>query len=468
MPRYARVWRRRNEFEAIDLGNATPYPADRALAGKYLGRLEAWYEGRLRLASGRQEPSPPTLTCLWHFPRGLNVLEYHYTARSGEGPFYVEIEPSLAVSWWQENGHQAPKTGLPVAKLPTYEEANRLAEVVAEYWGYLQMAPPPLRAFERDELVRDWFVRLADAVHAVRPRVVSVTGWRPRMGVGLKHLVEAFDRIKADWGWERLDEPEPARSQYHAECLDRFSQEVKHPLFQAAISWDETFDGTEPMLDPRRIADEGREQGFTGTIPPDRAESAYRDAEAAYRTTLLFGKKIPVVKPEHSDLLFGSFAEIYAALEYAKEELTCPALEAIKTPVGGAGPHLAPDQSEADGLGAPPTGTESGQPASGSASDPKHLDVAPTKRPGREPNAVELEAYRLHVDSGWKQARVAEYLSKQQGRPFDQGKVSRMVTKVREWKGQKKARESPPPRIEIMDPRRLELGSRQNNARRKS
>jgi hypothetical protein len=98
--------------------------------------------------------------------------------------------------------------------------------------------------------------------------------------------------------------------------------------------------------------------------------------------------------------------------------------------------------------------------------EPLSDNPAPERRPGVEPTKVERQAYRLYTELGWTQERVAKELEKEHKRPFGQAKVSRMLKRVREWMGVPKPRKSPTPRVQSVDPRRLDLSSTAADPRR--
>ena len=78
---------------------------------------------------------------------------------------------------------------------------------------------------------------MADALRPLRPLVGLFRGWPFRVGEEIPHLIEVFDRLSRDWGWEMLAEPEPHRYKSRAELEARYRQVVEMPFYDAAISW---------------------------------------------------------------------------------------------------------------------------------------------------------------------------------------------------------------------------------------
>lgn len=113
-----------------------------------------------------------------------------------------------------------------------------------------------------------------------------------------------------------------------------------------------------------------------------------------------------------------------------------------------------------DPIPVPPAGADPGQSADGSTRQPGPPGPAPANRPGGAPTEIEWQAYRLYTETSLDQTSVAKALEKEHKRPFDQGSVSRMVAKVRAWKGEVKPRKSPRARVHSVDPSHLDLGPR--------
>ena len=86
----------------------------------------------------------------------------------------------------------------------------------------------------------------------------------------------------------------------------------------------------------------------------------------------------------------------------------------------------------------------------------------------KEPPREAFEAYKMNVEHCMSQKSVARALSKEYGRRFTQGQISRLIQQVRDFKGVEKPSKGSKPKVQFVDPSRLEMGQREKNARRKS
>jgi hypothetical protein len=140
------------------------------------------------------------------------------------------------------------------------------------------------------------FLRLADALHPIRPSVGRLDAWPARLGTALSLIIEGFDGVAGRWGWSRLAVPEPERSGFVRERDQAFRDRYERPVLEATLAWRESDPRGCPVW-AQELADAGQAAGFgptgsNGEDPEQRLRRAVRDRDGALR----LGVRIPVLK----------------------------------------------------------------------------------------------------------------------------------------------------------------------------
>lgn len=171
------------------------------------------------------------------------------------------------------------------------------------------------------------------------------------------------------------------------------------------------------------------------------------------------------------------FARSAAALDWIAEHSTVTPAEpehGLSPATTGEGTPSAVERElqespngEAVELLATPDPVAIGEPSAVSVNEAAAIrNPAPPSRMRKEPSAVAFRAYSLYVDGGHDQATVARKLSQEQmgltgkARTIDQGQVSRMVNKVREWRGAGNPWPEAGGKVIPTDPSKLDRGPR--------
>jgi hypothetical protein len=151
--------------------------------------------------------------------------------------------------------------------------------------------------WEREHYLLLSFGRLSDALRPVRNLIAtgSLEGWEQEVKLALRETVKSFDRIVKAWGWGRVADPEPRRSDYVTKRRKRFCKEVEQPFFGAALAIKE---GCRTLreshsLDGRvnRWAEEGRRRGFASTMTPKEGKASFTDLQEKWVSTPMIGTR---------------------------------------------------------------------------------------------------------------------------------------------------------------------------------
>jgi hypothetical protein len=148
----------------------------------------------------------------------------------------------------------------------------------------------------REAIFFTWFIDLADAIRPIRPLAATCNGWPDKVRPALLEIIETFDTVAEDWGWGKLAEPEPRRSEYVKERIDRYKESIARPLYESALSihaaWRRPTD-CEPLI--FEIANDGVAMGYTATMTPEEGRIRFPRASAAFEATPCLGRKFPVL-----------------------------------------------------------------------------------------------------------------------------------------------------------------------------
>jgi hypothetical protein len=145
------------------------------------------------------------------------------------------------------------------------------------------------------------FIRLADALRPIRPLLGSFVGWTPRVQRYIEAICESFDATASLWGWERLADPEPARSAYIAERFEWFRENQERPRLEAALSWEAGCKGLECRPEVEVLADEGRERRYGPTMTPEEGRRTLRELHDAWVESPRLGTAYPKIAREEKD-----------------------------------------------------------------------------------------------------------------------------------------------------------------------
>ena len=158
------------------------------------------------------------------------------------------------------------------------------------------------------------FGRLADALRPLRSIIEWPSNWPHKTGRALSVIVEGFDRITREWGWDRLAEAEPTRSAHAKERRDRFEREVMYPIYEAALSARPGYHGLACPGDVDRDADTGTRLGLRPTMNPEEGRERYLTVQQEGWQARRFGDCYPKVEEETYLALCKAFNLIDAAL----------------------------------------------------------------------------------------------------------------------------------------------------------
>ena len=164
------------------------------------------------------------------------------------------------------------------------------------------------------------FSGLSDALRPLRSIPAEVEGWPHRIFRALPAIVEEFDAVTREWGWERLAEPEPRRSAYVAERQAWFASEVARPVYEAAISWQAGFRGLDFPSDVEKWADEGRKLGYKPILTHEEGQARFRLAHDRWYIEPRFGTVSPKLEDSAYDLLCRAFNLLDSALKQMSAE----------------------------------------------------------------------------------------------------------------------------------------------------
>src|SRR5262249_29173625 len=113
------------------------------------------------------------------------------------------------------------------------------------------------------------FLRVADALNAVRVLIGRERGWPSRLTIALPLAVRGFDRVASNWEWTRLAQPEPERSGFRRQKEAEFWEKHRRPDLEAALSWRAAVPPEECPDDVLRLAEEGEAAGCAATMTLD-------------------------------------------------------------------------------------------------------------------------------------------------------------------------------------------------------
>ena len=158
-----------------------------------------------------------------------------------------------------------------LSRVPSAEQLTELLQAIVPFMNLNRYTSEV--TWRQEDYALPLFVRLADALHAIRPSIDSIMGWPPRIESALRIVIESFDATAAAWGWEWVVDPE--RAAYINERKGSFLETVERPVYEAALSMQAGFRGLKRPRDVDDLADKGRDLGFEATMTPDEGEAQY-------------------------------------------------------------------------------------------------------------------------------------------------------------------------------------------------
>lgn len=224
--------------------------------------------------------------------------------------------------------------------IPSLDQLRAVADALGALFRQVEQSIWLSCCWQQEEHVEPWFVRMADALRPVRSQARSVQGWPHRVGRGLPLVIEAFDEVARDWGWERMADAEPERSNYRTERFRRFEEDANRPRLEAAIAWQEGRPGEGCPPDIDDLADEGRGKGYGPAPVSEGWETHFRSAHHAYLAACRLGRKFPCIdagSDQRKKLAIG-----FEALNSALEQLGKGAAAPTASPLAVA-PPIPPD-----------------------------------------------------------------------------------------------------------------------------
>jgi hypothetical protein len=244
-------------------------------------------------------------------------------------PLWPELEPFRETAtgdaffhWMNEQGKPGrrvlpPKTTTKEkSPVPAVEE---LAELVEAYMRFNnQNSYSAKGTWVQEDNFLPFFSRLADAMRPIRTKIDSIEGWPPDIGHAIGVLLEHFDAITTEWGWERVAAPEPERSLYVNERCNWFRQTLARPMYEAALSM-QVRDGLRCRAGGD--ANEGWALGFSATMTPEEGDTLYDDARKRWMETPRFGSRYPKVENENelATFAFNALSSRFVGLEANRE-----------------------------------------------------------------------------------------------------------------------------------------------------
>ena len=189
---------------------------------------------------------------------------------------------------------------MPIVRIPSEEQVR---DVYESLWAFL--LKNSLRcsaAFDQEDEFLPPFANLADTLRPVRPLIDANQGWPHPIGRGLRVIVEVFDEVTREWGWEILTEPDERRGQLESRKA-WFRDEVERPLYEAALSWQAGCRGLECPPDIDHWAEEGRKFGFHPTMTPEEGQARFRPALERWHKVPRFGLCYPLIDDERKSTL---------------------------------------------------------------------------------------------------------------------------------------------------------------------
>lgn len=340
MSDHVHVWRLRGQCHIFDIRRARPFRANRPTAEPYISALERSMAGRLTDFRWDIRLERPSLGCLWVADEGISFLEYTFLQTdTPDWPCYSEVTRWVAAEWIGQNGYELPPPLQPRddPRKPTAEQLRAVTDSLSNFLRGHHGAGYPV-PWKREDHYYPLFVALADALHAVRPVAASCQGWTPEVDQALPVLIETFDKVAEAWGWGPLADSEPRRLAYRDERFAWFRAEIARPYYEAALSAQGGWRGR--LGCPyNEAAKQGREHGFTATMPPEEGAARFPEAERAYFMALRLGKVKPEVgEQENATLIQANYLLKAAVDEAERKRWTTPAPD--PTPTTSAPPRL--------------------------------------------------------------------------------------------------------------------------------
>jgi hypothetical protein len=127
---------------------------------------------------------------------------------------------------------------------------------------------------DQEDLVLPRFVRLADALRAIRPWIDSVQDYETKLA--LRDTQDIFDDITAGWGWEEVAKPDPERAAHLTKCAER-AEGLNRRMMDAAASAHKSQDRSKSRSF-RKLAAQAASGGIVPTMSPEEGEAQYKVA----------------------------------------------------------------------------------------------------------------------------------------------------------------------------------------------
>jgi hypothetical protein len=182
-----------------------------------------------------------------------------------------------------------------------------------------------------------WYCAMADALRPLRAHTDEFRRWPFRVAVEITALIELFDELQTEWGWRKLDVPEPERSALLSRLDELFEINYAAPRFEAAISWQEGGRALPCGDHVDAVAEEGRRRGYSATLIPEQGKARFSDAERAWDRALRLGTRVPSLDETNSEdrPRYEAMCRASNRLESALKEVEISLSPLLETPTAG-------------------------------------------------------------------------------------------------------------------------------------
>jgi hypothetical protein len=208
--------------------------------------------------------------------------------------------------------------------VPSIDEVQNLESALEEFAKRLPLDihPHPYKAaLEVEENIAIVYVKVVDALGAIRPLLGGIAGWRR----GIEEIIRVIDRevqsLTDEWGWHRFNSEPGKRDTFLNETRRRFRRSMETPLCRQALAWETDF--SEQTFHPDRAefyvdcahkgevlkwAARGRELGVNPA--KQKNAKALRESFKKCYTSPCFGKRRPAVTRGQAQSLHQAYIKL--------------------------------------------------------------------------------------------------------------------------------------------------------------
>ncbi len=252
---------------------------------------ELWFEDR----KGGNLPGPPELA---------NVPA-------------AEHEPTISTATPLATGENKASDRVP--------SIDQLVEVHQALWWFSDLMHSSITpTFQQEREVLPRFVRLADALHSVRPAIDNIGGWPTKIGRALRSIAKAFDATAGQWGWEGIVPSHPARSVFLEKRQAWVREDLERPMYEAAVAISADWDESKPCPYDD-LADEARRRGIVTTMTSEEGRKRFEPARSRLNKEPHIGKCYPRIEEQQSAELIRAWSDLHPyMIEIASDRCSRP------------------------------------------------------------------------------------------------------------------------------------------------